>query len=247
VLYLLEEYASAIDAGKNIVTAAAIIAAAFWFVRRRLRFPRARVQHCVNARHIGNGRLFVRIQVKVDNVGDVLMRLKEICLYVQQVRPLDSSIREIIERSNGQDPISAGDCELPWPALLVRNYDWRKKKYEIEPGELESYNFDAIFTDDIETIQIYTHIVNRVKWFKNIGWNETSIYDINTEVAAAIAPPETADSPGAQGSTAATQEGLGKLSMAEDLKKQAPVKDRPPLTQGPKKDPVVPTSPPKKR
>lgn len=194
VLYLLEEFASAIDAGKNIVTAAAIIAAALWFVRRRIRFPRARVQHCVNARPIGNGRLFIRIQVKIDNVGDVLMRLKEACLYVQQVRPLDSSITEIIERSNGQDPISAGSCELPWPALIVRDYDWRKKRYEIEPGELENYNFDVILTDDIETIQIYTHIANRVKWFKKIGWNETSLYDINTEAASATAA-EATDSP----------------------------------------------------
>jgi hypothetical protein len=241
----LERYGPAIDSGKNIVTAVAIVATAAWFFRRRLRFPRARVEHAITARQIGNGYLLVRIQAKIENVGDVLMRLENLCLYIQQVRPLDSSIAVMLE-SDGSDPIPAGECELPWPTLVIRDHDWHKKPLEIEPGELETCNFDAILSDSVETIQVYTHIENRVKWFKKIGWNETSIYDISTESTVATTN-EARESPRPEVTTATTAQRLEELSMADELKKIPPVKDRPPLTQGPKKQPVIPTSPPKKR
>jgi hypothetical protein len=184
------------------------------------------------------------VQVRIENVGDVLMRLKSACIYVQQLRPLDSSIKDLLNAGTS-DPVKPGECELPWPALVMRDYDWRKKRYEIEPREVETCNFDVILSGDVETIQVYTHVENRVKWFKKLGWNTTSIYELSTE-AITTSASETTESSRPEGTSASTEEGLEESSMGNELKKQAPVRERPPLTQGPKKEPVPPP-PPKKQ
>jgi hypothetical protein len=169
----------------NAATAGAIVVGAIWaylrFFRQRIEKPRAKLTYTASHRALGKDSL-VRVSVGAENTGSVLIGVREVRCEIRQVAPFPPETeaklrkRELI---NEQD-----EAELH----CIRCYEkkWKEGEAEIEPGEIDTFDFDFVVSGEIETVLIYAHLPN-VKRKDGGGWEVSGFYDLNTG-----APPRPA-------------------------------------------------------
>lgn len=182
---LWETWANVLQA---IATTMAIFAAGVWsymlFVRQRQRFPRAEVSHHVWCADLPYGRKLLRIRVRVENIGSVLVRLVDGFIQVQQIYPIPAQIvRDIAQRV---DPVPDGCFEADWPEVGRRDCDWTEEPHEIEPSEFDEFHFDFVIAGEVLRVQIYSHFRNVLKGTRRIGWNHTSVVELEMSRVAKI-------------------------------------------------------------
>jgi hypothetical protein len=205
---------------ESIATTTAIVVGAFWtyrlFVQKRQRFPRAVTSHTIYSWTLPNSKIFLRVSVRVRNLGDVLVQLRKAKIWVSGMRPTEQVTEIAFEDRSKLER----DEELPWP--VIAECTWDRGNVEIEPSEEEEINFDFVI-DSWQTIQIYSYFQNEIKrrglvfWkHKEIGWNTTTIHELTP-----------------------SEEG-GKM-LAQDRKLPGPTHDR---QRPPKERPV--TTPPQR-
>jgi hypothetical protein len=162
------------SAAQSTLTSLAIIAATIWFFFRRQHFPHANVKHEVKYWYV-SGRLVLHVAVAVSNVGEVVLRLKQMSMRVQQVLPTPEKVLASI--AGGEDPVSVGETEILWPDIAKRECKWRWwHTREIEPDETDEFHFSFALPADVKAVEVYTHIHNRAKRFKPIGWNTNTFW-----------------------------------------------------------------------
>lgn len=173
----LDEVASIIQALATVAALGLGGAWSFWlFVKNRQIYPSASIVHHITHRDIGEGKSLLHVDVVVSNVGDVLVSLIESETRVQQVLPLPASVQDTI--NSGQDPVPEGKTEVEWPLIDSHEQQLKKGQYEIEPGGSQQINHDFILDADVETIEVYSHVVNEKKRPRKLGWDLTSLYDL---------------------------------------------------------------------
>ena len=153
---------------QSIVTVGAIVVGGLWFFRRRLNRPWARVKNHVEHRRREDGKTLLHVTVHIDNIGQVLLRVAEGFVRIQQVLPSDEEI------------LREAECdaeEIPWPSLAEKRIS--QGQQEIEPGEDDERQFDFVLEEGAKSVIVYTHIRNLSK--RDIGWNATTLYDISPE------------------------------------------------------------------
>jgi hypothetical protein len=169
----LQRWQDGADAVASSLTAAALIAGGIWFFTRRERLPRANVEH--HAIHwLSGDTLVLHLNVRVQNVGHVVMRLKSILVRVQQLTPVPDDIAALIAK--GKDPVEKNESEVPWPSLAECPCDWSDACREIEPGETHECHFDFFVPADIERVEFYSYVRNVRKRRRDIGWGTTTVY-----------------------------------------------------------------------
>lgn len=166
----------------NVATAGALFGGAIWaylrFFRQRIEKPRAKLTYTASHRALGDDSL-VRVSVGAENTGSVLIGVREVRCEIRQVAPLPPETKaKLWEREliNEQD-----EAELQ----CIRCYEkkWKEGEAEIEPGEIDTFDFDFVVSGEIETVLIYAHLPNVMR--KNDGgWEVSGFYDLNAE-----APP----------------------------------------------------------
>ena len=82
---------------------------------------------------------------------------------------------------SGNIPCLKGYKEISWPLLDEFVFDWSEFKREIEPNESDEYHYDFVVDSDVNTVQIYSHLSNEKKLRRDIGWNCTTIHNLNDE------------------------------------------------------------------
>jgi hypothetical protein len=144
-----------------------------WVYRNR--FPRAKVSH--QALHWAAGtRRMVRGIVRVENIGNVMIRVRCIRAVLTQVLPLPPDVATAVNER--YDPVERGSTEVVWDTLGDRMKDFSKDGCEIEPGETEEFMFDFVIDADVTKVQFYSHIENVKKFKRNVGWNTTLIHNL---------------------------------------------------------------------
>jgi hypothetical protein len=165
----------AAQAAQASVAAVGIVIGAIWsywhFVRRRLKFPRANVQHEVTHWDCGEHTL-LHLVVRVTNVGEGVMVLSSILGRVQRLLPFPQSVRKAMQA--GTDPVPSGDTEILWPLVCERKCDWSTCR-EVEPGETDEIHLDFFIPKYLHAVEVYTYLRNAAKT-TDMGWNTTSIY-----------------------------------------------------------------------
>lgn len=207
-------------------TILAILCGGLWaynrFDRERGRFPKANVRHSVQFQTIDEQQ-FGRVEIVIENVGNVLLKFSEIILWIQKIRPYDSAVLETI-----QSPLNDSDSfEADWHVIYDR--ELKNLGIELEPGETELFPFDVFFDEPIEAVQVYSHVENASK--HGIGWNMTTIHCVPS------AP------------TGSKTEAAGDDEMAVK-KKQGHPKPRPgskPRRNAPSSPPITPQGPKKEK
>ena len=163
---------------QGIVTIVAILAGGIWtylaFVRKRLRYPRAKLSITIDSSQIAPDYRLVHVAVQIDNTGYVLLAPEYAEVRLRQVMPLPAEIESRLKP--GFDPVAPDEKELPWPLIVRREWNWDPSDIEIEPGESDLLNADFVIIDTVEIVQIYTFVRNPKKRRTPRGWGATLLH-----------------------------------------------------------------------
>ena len=188
-LALLISHKSFIDS-LSIVTGAttvtAIIVGGYWaymlFVRKRQKYPRAKVEHMLRHWELPDGNYLLHLVLKVSNGGEVLLTLAELDIWIGKVIPWPpkDSLKEALCQAIITNISETGTIEVEWPRLHGKTVYLNPKRNIIEPGEEDEMHFDFSIPHDVEMVHVYTHLRNVSRPAKDIGWFKSSFYEIGT-------------------------------------------------------------------
>ena len=168
------------DTLHSLFTVLGIVVGGIWtymlFVRKRQRYPRAEATHTITHKPLGHNRVLLHVTTSICNPGEVLLRLVSGFTRVQQLLPPPPEFLSTVKK--GEDPVQQGATEYPWPLVGERTWDWKTGPHEVEPGEKEEVHCDFVIADTLHSLEIYTYVKNEAKQSREIGWNLTTIYDL---------------------------------------------------------------------
>lgn len=175
------EQASAI--GANVATVLALGVGGWWtysrFFKNRSGKPKAALSHSVEDRRLTNNDLLVRVVLRLENTGSVLLPVERMRCEVSQVDPPSPDALERLSRRELITDEHAADLDC------IRCYEVQRPKGEIriEPGESDVFPFDFVVPADVRTISIYSHIGNSSEKKNEIGWDLAAFYDLTAHVS----------------------------------------------------------------
>lgn len=177
----LAQYKDGLSALETICKIAALIVGAIWawkgFIRNRLRFPSATLEHVITS-WADEDRIFLRVKVRIANTGNVLIKLSKGKTWLEKLTPLPSKVRTAVRAGT---PIQKGKHEISW-SLIQKHELGANVRIQIEPKESDELNFDFVIDKRISRILVYTHLENEAKGLRRkIGWNLTSVYAITPD------------------------------------------------------------------
>lgn len=165
---------------ESLITITAIILGGFWtyllFIKHREKYPKALIRHKIHQINVEN-EILIRLTIQIENIGGVILPITSGEVWLQQWRPVDNSVKEAIDSFKILD--ATNKTEIGWPIIDKRTFNYNHENdYELEPGEIDKFEFDFITEKAVDVIQFYTHIENAKK--SNKGWNNTSIHKLKT-------------------------------------------------------------------
>ena len=149
---------------------------AWWFFIRRQRYPRSAITHTITHWPVmDTNKTILHVVLSIENKGEVLIRLDDICVRVYVVRPWPDEV--LLPVSEGRDPVYDNETEVDWPLAAKREIRSTKSMVEIEPGELDEIPFDFALDSINEVVIIYSHVGNKIKGDKT-GWSKSTTYTL---------------------------------------------------------------------
>jgi hypothetical protein len=173
-----------IDLFSKLVTTAAVILGGLWtyklFVEHREAYARANLQHDIIIIDIDDERRLLRLDVTIENTGNIMLSLRSAEVRIEAVLPLSDRIERTLDGTMNQ--IVSEDDSFPWPAIRVRHSEWEDGKFELEPGENDDTHYEFIIPANQDVINIYTHFDNPVKQDEQpgIGWDHSTLVDLRS-------------------------------------------------------------------
>lgn len=165
----------------NILQATAIVVpwgvlgvSAWWFFKRRQRFPRANYTHRIEHWAVGSGKLLLRVVLVIENKGEVLLPIAEGCVRLYRVKPWPEEL--LLPVSRGEDPVHPGENEVDWPIICKRDLNLPYGPTEIEPGEMDEIPFDFVVDDTEQLVMVFSYVGNQQKSKRQVGWNKSTTY-----------------------------------------------------------------------
>jgi hypothetical protein len=152
----------------------AVIAAGWWtykrFIEGRPSIARAKIDAAVVVLEEHAGVTFLRANVSVKNTGPVRIKLSEVSVELQRIRPLPAKLVEHITDSM-KPPISQRQFHWTPAALDVGFHIVRhvlptaedKEPIDIEREQVEHLGFDFCIGDEIERFILYAFFRNETK------------------------------------------------------------------------------------
>jgi len=182
LLAFLARYKDGLSTLETIAKIAALIVGGIWawkgFIRNRLRFPSATLQHMITSWR-DEDKTFLHVTVRISNTGNVLIALAKGKTWIEKLTPLPSKVKGSL--CAGNMPIQTGKHEVNW-SLIAKHELTSSDRIEIEPRETDELHFDFVIVKKIMRVLIYTHLENQTKGLrKKIGWNLSSIYAIGRD------------------------------------------------------------------
>ncbi|HYH84545.1 MAG TPA: hypothetical protein VEX60_03625 [Pyrinomonadaceae bacterium] len=176
------------DIAQASITVIAVLGGAFLYLKRRQRFPRAKITHQIADKLISDNNVLLRLVVTVVNQGEVLLSLESGFTGVQQVIPCPQTLLDSI--SSGNDILAENKTEAAWEALTHKDF---VEARHVEPNEEEEFYFDFLLDAKVKTVIIYSYFKNKKFKSRDIGWNKTSIYDLSSNCQQNFSQPMLGD------------------------------------------------------
>jgi len=176
---------------KDVATITALLAGAYWFLRRRERFPRLNLDLDATLASPDQERQMARVRVELENVGEVMAKLVCAEVWLQQLEPRDpEAIASIVDMEETIRDSRSPSAEALWPSIGKRVLVFEKGQREIEPGEQDEICFDFLVEKGVRSVLVYVHIENAAKsrspftWWKrrDIGWNVSKVVTKGGEI-----------------------------------------------------------------
>lgn len=189
MLEFFNQYKDAFDALQACATVLALIIGAYWtwwiFIGKRTKYARAEVSHTIKHRQIAPHKVLLQVWINVKNIGESVIKLNSWFIWIQQVEPV---VPEFLEKlANNEDLIDDDENQIKWPSLYERYREGPAGFREIEPGVQDRIYSEFILDIAVQTIMVYTYIDEPTKSYV-IGWETTSVYDIELDRREATVP-----------------------------------------------------------
>lgn len=173
-----------LDLAVDILTIIAILAGGYWSLKlyrqKRQKYPHANVTHEIFSFALPDGNRLVRLGIRIENCGEVLIKIVGGRAWVQQMIPVHEHSGQQIEAREFKGIYG---LEIDWPKI-GNPKSWRADPREIEPHESDTIYLDFIVDSDAEVINVYSYLDNvskRRRWSrkkKQIGWPTESIHQL---------------------------------------------------------------------
>jgi len=177
------QFETAASVAESLATVAAITIGGIWsyllFVKKRQRFPRAKLQHKVSHRALPRGGILLSVEVTVSNSGEVLLSLISWEIIVRQMLPPRAELLRVI--NDDQINQGAGTEIIEWHEIAARKERKIKHEvFEIEPGESQQFSHSFLIDPEVKTILLDTYFQNVKKKGREVGWSLSTIHDLKT-------------------------------------------------------------------
>ena len=170
---------------QKFVTISAIIIGGVWtynlFIIHREAYPKAEIDIEVIEQRISDDHIFLQVSIKIENIGNTILRLRE-C----DVRLFDVSFdNKLIEREINEyrEPTLRRQKDYAWKLIQRILLDWEEGLIEIEPSDSDTIDFEFIIKSKYKTIKVYSWFKDYKKkevGKKDIGWTATRMYNIKS-------------------------------------------------------------------
>ena len=164
---------------KSITEGIAIVIAGIWtyevYIKNRYDYPYPKIQQHIKFYKLGNKFNYLSVFITVTNEGKTKLDLSNGVIYVRKVLPLSPAIKNLILESNLTDiregenlqteKTQVGDIEnklfidhgqrVGWRTLGKRS--WREKFNKFEPGQTREIQFDFLFNDEVDVVEIISY------------------------------------------------------------------------------------------
>jgi hypothetical protein len=192
-LRFLAGYKDGLSVLETIAKILALVVGAIWawkgFIRNRLRFPSATLEHVIT-NWTDEDRTFLHVKVRINNTGNVLIELSKGKTWIEKLTPLPSAVRK---RLRAGAAVQQGKHEIEW-SLIQKHELALKETIHVEPKEIDELHFDFVIPKRVSRILIYTHLENQAKGLRRkIGWNLTTIYAIDSDTKTMSRADEQSD------------------------------------------------------
>ena len=175
----MSQFKEIVDIILVLSSSAAFIFGIFWsyfiLVKKRQIYPRASIVHNITHKYIKNDELLLHVGVTISNLGNVLLSLISLETRIQKVFP--SKDLEAIKK--GQSLLPEGETEVPWLMIASDKLDLESIQCEVEPSESQDFHHYFKLDAKIETIEVYTTLINKRKRDREINWDLTTLYELN--------------------------------------------------------------------
>lgn len=173
-----------LDLAQDILTIVAILIGGYWSLKlyrqKRQKYPHANITHEIFSFALPDGNRLVRLGIRIQNCGEVLIKIVGGQAFIQQVVPVDTHSAHQIELREFQ---GNNGMEIDWP-LIGEPKAWATDAREIEPHESDTIYLDFIVDTDAEVVNVYSYLENTSKrrWWsrkkKQIGWRTESVHQL---------------------------------------------------------------------
>jgi len=167
---------------QSLITAAAIIVGGIWsyllFVRKRQKYPRAKLEHRIVHWAVDKDTVLVSIDIIIFNTSDVLLSLVSGKIDVHQVLPPENKFLQML---NEVKPMMSQRIEdIHWPSLFSYKEHWEKQVVEIEPGESEQLHYTLLLSSEVHMIHVESFFRNIAKR-RRLEWGLETFHDMQPE------------------------------------------------------------------
>ncbi len=166
---------------KNYATCVAYIIGGFWvylaFIRKREKYPRVEVSHRIINKRVNGDKILLKVVVDIKNKGATVVCLEKRLVRVQKMIPWPKERLEKIDTSDTRT--NQESAEVEWPLLGEVDLSGKGHQHEIEPGERDEFHADFLIDSEIKSVIIYSYLKNLKKYRREIGWNKTTVYNID--------------------------------------------------------------------
>lgn len=185
-----------VDILKSLTEAVAIVIAGVWtyevYIKNRYDHPYPQVQHHVSYYDLDNNFAYLSVFVTVKNEGKTKLDLSGGIIYVRKVLPLSKRIHDLIAHSDlnlirqgknmdERDKLFIDQGQrIGWDTIGDRLFDrtldkdMREKMHELEPGQSREIQFDFLFKDRVDVVEIISYFR-----FKKSGWEYATLHSLN--------------------------------------------------------------------
>jgi len=179
------------------LTCAAIVVGGIWFLSARRHYPRADVNHEIWSWKTDGDEKLVRVVIKVENRGEVLLQLGRTIVRLHQVLPVSEEISTQIPAIKSAIP--GEKTSLEWRPYYEHVTDWEQFGGELEPGECDELSFHFVVPSEVQTVMLFSFLGNKRKtrrpmpgeWAewrryltnpemrkREFGWGKSSVHDV---------------------------------------------------------------------
>ncbi len=167
-----EQHRDAFAVAWQIAAILGLLIGGGWTLRRAIKtrqhYPSANVDLEVQREVRTPHGAFLRVVLKISNVGKVILRVGAIEVWIQQVTPSDPARlielkkMPVLLKSKEYTPTAEG----PWRVINEHRIEYRRSQLMIEPKETDEIVVEMFCGEYSELLLVYAHIERYPRWFE---------------------------------------------------------------------------------